>query len=79
MFGFAFKRIGSSSYSVYEHEKEVLFITPYVLIIKIEEVKINNPVTHTRIYNKFQNQCSCFLMKSTTLLFVLRFLVDYQH
>jgi len=57
MFGFAFKRIGSSSYSVYEHEKEVLFITPYVLIIKIEEVKINNPVTHARIFNKFQNQC----------------------
>jgi len=55
MFGFVFKRIGSSNFSVYEHEMEILFLTPNVLILNISDVQVDDPVAHAKIYNKFLN------------------------
>ena len=53
MCGNEFKRIGSSNFSVYEHEMEILFANPLIHILKIADVQVNDPVAHAKIFNKF--------------------------
>ena len=42
MYGGMFKRIGAPNYSVYDQEKEILFTCPFILILKVEEVLIDD-------------------------------------
>ena len=56
MHGCNYTRIGSSNYSVYDYEKEILFQFPQVNIIKIEEILINDEKAHQKIYQDFKNQ-----------------------
>ena len=51
MHGNKLKRIGSSNYSVYEHEKEILFIAPYIYILNIKEVQVIDSVAQAKIFD----------------------------
>ena len=42
IYGNSFKRIGSSNYSVYSDEKEILFVCPQIKIINMLEVTVND-------------------------------------
>ena len=45
------KRIGFSNLSVYQHEKEILFISPAIYILKIEEVLVDDSMKNCCIYD----------------------------